>query len=246
MKKESGSKILNHPDKELIIKMLSDGESVRKVEAYVKEKHPKDKHLHLSLPTIQAFRKNNLNLEAKVLKDIQDAKAQERKEEEALDKQRQLESINAYRDKINALATNHLDVQTKILQIDAIVGSRIEHWYNMAAGGQELPQRADKELREYITQQIEILKQYKKLVEGMADKTIDYNISIKSSMVQDQISVIRDAIVEIIRELDTETAMLFMSKFHNALQKLEYIPKVIEVDSDIKDISLLTDGDNNE
>lgn len=247
MKKESGSKILNHPDHEEIIKLLNDGESVRGVEAYLKEKYPKNKNMWISLPTIQSFRKNHLNLESKVLKDIQDAKAVTKRQEEELAKQKQLENTNAYQTKINALADTHLDVQKKILQIDTVIGSRIEYWYNLALSGQELPGKADRELREYITQQIEVLKQYKKLVEGMADKTIDYNINIKTTWVQDQITVIRDAIVEIIREMDTETSMLFMQKFHNALQKLEYTPKIIEVEASSKlDLDLLTSGENNE
>src|SRR5271154_5728363 len=100
MAKESKSKLLNHPDHELIIKMLNDGESVRKVETYLKEKYPKNKNMHLSLPTIQTFRKDHLNLESKVLKDIQDARAIEKKQQEMLIKQQQLEGTSAYKDRV--------------------------------------------------------------------------------------------------------------------------------------------------
>ena len=64
-------KILKHPDKEDIIRMLSDGESVRGIEAKLKEKYSNNKALWLSSVTLQKFRKDNLNLYGRVLKDIQ-------------------------------------------------------------------------------------------------------------------------------------------------------------------------------
>jgi len=106
-----------------IIGMLNEGESVRKVEAQLKEKYPNNKKLWLTSVTLQKFRKNHLQLDGKVLKDIQENnKLQQLKiEEEAL--QRQLEATNAYQDKINAIADTHLDVASKIAQLDSVIGS---------------------------------------------------------------------------------------------------------------------------
>ena len=53
-------KILNHPDKEEIIKRLGEGESVRAVEKWLKKKYPANKKLWISTVSIQNFRKKNL------------------------------------------------------------------------------------------------------------------------------------------------------------------------------------------
>lgn len=217
-------KILKHPDKEEIIRKLNNGESVRGVESWLKGKYPNNKNMWVTSVTLQAFRKEKLNLEGKVLKDIQEAKESERRQIESAVLQKQLESTNAYQEKIQEIANTQLDVHTQIAQLNAVVEQRISYWYNMIASGEALPAKADNELRKYIEQQVLILQQYKKLVEGMADKTIDYNINV--TVLNDQISLIRDAIRETIAELGTEKAMIFMDKLNRRLNQVSYRPSI--------------------
>jgi len=214
-------KILHHIDKEEIIRMLNDGESVRVISAFFKKKYPHSKHLWISTVTLQAFRKESLNLEGKVLKDIQESsKIQKRQIEEKL-LQQQLESTNAYQNKINSIAGTHLDVSKKIMQIDAIVGDRIEYWYNLGKSGEQIPAKADHELRKFIDQQVLVLQQYKKLVEGMADKTVDYNVNI--TILNDQINIIRNAIKETIaEEFGVDKAIIFMDKLSKRFSQTQY------------------------
>jgi len=221
-----GKKILKHPDKEEIIRMLNDGESVRSISAYFKKKYPTNKALWVSTVTLQNFRKENLQLDGKVLKDIQEAsKVQKRQIEEQL-LQRQLESTNAYQEKIGKIASSHLDVTQKMLQLDAVVGDRIEYWYNITKSGEEIPAKADNELRKFIDQQVLLLQQWKKLVEGMADKTIDYNVNV--TILNEQINVIRDVIRETIaEEFGVESAISFMDKLSKRLKQASYRPQEI-------------------
>lgn len=216
-------KILNHPDKDEIVRMLTEGESVRGIEAKLKEKYPSNQSNWLSSVTLQKFRKDSLNLDGKVLKDIQEAAQSQKRQIEAQMRQRQLEASDAYRKKINELADSKLDVQRKILQLDSIIESRMEYWYNMIASGEETAAKGDNELRKYMTQQMELLAQYKKFVEGMADKTIDHNINI--TVMNDQIALIRDTIRECLAELGPEKAMLFMEKLNNKLKQTDYNPR---------------------
>lgn len=232
----TGKKILNHVDKEEIIRMLNDGESVRNINAHLKKKYPRSKHLWLSTVTLQDFRKNNLNLDGQVLKDIQEAtKVQKRQIEEKL-LQSQLQATNAYQEKINKIASSHLDVSQKIIQLDAVVGERIEYYYNLGKSGEGVPAKADHELRKFIDQQILLLGQYKKLVEGMADKTVDYNINV--NILNDQISIIRDAIKETIaEEFGVEKAISFMDKLSKRLKQTSYrSPELITKTVDIKEL----------
>ena len=243
----SSKKILRHPDKDEIVRMLNDGESVRTINNHLKKKHPNNKSLWISTVTLQDFRKTNLNLEGQVLKDIQEAsKIQKRQIEEKLIQQ-QLQSTNSYQEKINKIASSHLDVSQKIIQLDAVVGDRIEYWYNLSKSGGEVPARADHELRKFIDQQVLILGQYKKLVEGMADKTIDYNINV--NILNDQISIIRDAIKETIaEEFGVEKAISFMDKLSRRLKQTSYRPQEVSKSLDIEELQAtelkLLSGDN--
>lgn len=215
-------KILNHPDKEDVIRMLTEGESVRNIEANLKTKYPSDKSKWLSSVTLQKFRKDNLNLDGKVLKDIQEAAQTTKRQIEATMQQRQLEASDAYKKKIGEIADSKLDVAQKILQLDAIIDSRMEYWFNMVASGEESAAKGDNELRKFMAQQMELLGQYKKFVEGMADKTIDHNVNV--TVMNDQIAVIRDTIRECMAEFGPDKAMMFMEKLNNRFNSMSYRP----------------------
>jgi len=213
-------KIMRHPDKEEVIRRLNDGESVRKVAAWTKEKYPTNKRLHLSTVTLQKFRKSNLQLEGKVLKDIQVATETQKRAIEEQQRTAQLESTNAYQDKISEIADSHLDVARKILQLDSIIESRMEYWFNAIGSGESTPSQADKELRQYMDRQMLLLQQYKKFVEGMADKTIEHNVNV--TVMNEQIAMIRDVIRDVIATFDPDTALLFIEKVTDRLGPLEY------------------------
>lgn len=213
-------KILKHPDKEEIIELLNNGESVRSIEAKFQKKYPNNKSLHLSSVTLQKFRKDHLQLEGKVLKDIQEAGRTQKQIEEEQDRQLQLEASDAYKKKINEIADSKLDVARKILELDKIIETRMEYWFNAVASGEETASKGDKELRQFMDRQMNLLGQYKKFVEGMADRTIDHNVNI--TVFNDQVTVIRDVIRECIADFEPERAMLFMEKLTKRLGNTSY------------------------
>jgi len=215
-------KILKHPDKEEIIDMLSKGESVRGVEAKLKEKYPNNKALWLSSVTLQKFRKDHLQLEGKVLKDIQEAESKNKQMLVEQDRQKQLEASDAYNRKINEIAESKLDVARRILELDKLIETRMEYWFNAVASGEESAAKGDKELRQFMDRQMALLGQYKKFVEGLADKTIDHNINV--TVINDQITIIRDVIKECIADFDPERAMLFLEKLTQRLAETSYRP----------------------
>jgi len=228
-------KILSHPDKEDIVRMLTEGESVRNIEANLKVKYPTNKGLWLSSVTLQKFRKDSLNLDGKVLKDIQEAAQSQRRQIEETMRQRTLESTDAYKKKISEIADSKLDVARKIMQLDSIIDSRMEYWYNMVASGEESAAKGDNELRKFMTQQMELMGQYKKFVEGMADKTIDHNINV--TVMNDQIAIIRDTIRECMAEFGPDKAMMFMEKLNNRFNSISYRPNdLTQVPVNIEDL----------
>ena len=63
-----------------------------------------------------------------------------------------------------------------------------------------------------------LLGQYKKFVEGLADKTVDYNVNI--TVINDQIIAIRDVIRECIAEFEPDVALRFMEKLNHKMKGL--------------------------
>jgi hypothetical protein len=243
-------KILKHPDKEEIIELLNNGESVRAIEAKFKQKYPNNKNLWLSSVTLQKFRKNNLQLEGKVLKDIQEVGRVQQQQQVEQERQKVLESSDAYKKKINEIADSKLDVARKILELDKIIESRMEYWYNAVATGEEVASRGDKELRQFMDRQMNLLGQYKKFVEGMADKTIDHNVNI--TVMTDYASAIRDAVRECLVEFEPEVALKFMDKLSRKVKNLPMLaPMVSEQPIKIEDlqdveVGLLESGDSDD
>ena len=129
-------KVLNHPDKEEIITALTEGVSVRELEAKLKEKYANNKKLWLSSVTLQAFRKNYLKLDGKVLKDLQETGRVQKQVVEEQHRQHQLEQSDAYNKKLNEIVDSKLDVARKILLVDKVIESRMEYWYNAVASGE--------------------------------------------------------------------------------------------------------------
>src|SRR5271157_2048081 len=133
------SKILNHPEKEFIITSLNGGMSVRELEAKLKEKYADNKKLWLSSVTLQAFRKKYLKLDGKVLKDLQETGRAQQQVAEEQHRQQQLAQSDAYNKKLHEIVDTKLDVAKKILQLDKVIDSRIEYWYNAVASGEAKP-----------------------------------------------------------------------------------------------------------
>lgn len=222
-------KILKHIEKDEIVRRLTEGESIRNIYKWLKDKYPNNKKLWISTVSLQKFRKDNLQLDGKVLKDIQEASQIQQRELEEQQRIAQLKSSNAYQDKINEIADTHLDVARKILQLDKIIDHRMEYWFNAIKSGEANPSQADKEMRSYMDRQMALMQQYKKFVEGIADQTIEHNVNI--TVMNEQISVIRDVIRDVMTEFDPDTAMRFMDKLNKRLESLSYSPpeqKVVE------------------
>lgn len=225
---------MKHPDKEEIIEMLNNGESVRGIESKLKEKYPNNKKLWLSSVTLQTFRKNKLQLEGKVLKDIQEVGRVQKQQLEEQERQQQLEASDAYNRKISEIVDSKLDVARKILQLDKVIETRMEYWYNAVASGEAVASKGDKELRQFIDRQMALLGQYKKFVEGLADKTVDYNVNV--TVMNDQIDVLRDVIRECIAEFEPDVALRFMEKMKSKMSALSYRPELPAPQVDLKEL----------
>ena len=167
------NKVARHPDKEEIIKMLLNGESVKQVDAWLKKKYPKRKRLHISYMTLQKFRADHLNIKGDLLEDIKLKK----KSDELISSEAELKlsvsNSSEYQKKINEIVSNEMDVQRKLLEMEKLISSRMEFYYNTIAAGGNI--KHDRLFLEYLNMMRSIMQDWKKYIEGFADKKIEHN-----------------------------------------------------------------------
>lgn len=228
------NKVLRHPEKEEIIRRLRDeGESVKSVERWLKQKHPKSKRLQISYMTLQKFRKEYLDVHGQVLEDIKKAKQDRDQETRKMENQMVVNNSTSYMEKINEIADGELNVTRKLLELEKLISSRMEYYYNVLSQGGSL--KEDKVFLEYIDRYKSILQDWKKYVEGMADQRIEHNVSIK--VINDQVGVVKGVIFEVLEEMNQpELIPIFIEKVNRKMARLEYDSNEYKHYQDIIDV----------
>ena len=201
-------KVLNHPEKEEIIKKLLSGDSVKEVERWLKKKHPRTKRLHISYMTLQKFRSEHLNLKGEVLEDIKDKRHEVDKESKEAETKMLIKASSSYIQKIEEIAESELDVSKRLLEMDALINSRIEYYFNLLQTGGTI--REDKVFIEYINTMKSIMQDWKKYIEGYADKKIEHNINI--NVVNEQAKILKEAVLDILQEINPDLISVFVNK----------------------------------
>jgi len=210
-------KILNHPDKEELIKKLLEGDSVKQVESWLKDKYPRTRRLHVSYMTLQKFRGEHLNLKGEVLDDIKNRRTEVDKAATEAEARMIIKASSSYQQKIDEIATSELDVAKRLLEMDSLINSRIEYYYNLLQEGGSL--REDKIFIEYINTMKTLMQDWKKYIEGVADKKIEHNINI--NVVNEQARILKEAVLETLQELSPELVSIFIDRLDVKMDELD-------------------------
>lgn len=214
------SKVLRHPEKEEIMKRLLNGESVKEVEKWLKKKHPKTKRLQISYMTLQKFRKEHLHLEGEVLEDIKQARNSKDHDSKALEARAIIAGSSAYQDKINEIASNELDANRKLMELMALMASRLEYYFNMLNTGAGGNIKQDKVFIDLINTQRGLLQDYFKYVEGIADKKIEHNINV--NIINEQVSVLKNIVYEVLQDMEPGLIPIFVNKINDRMGGLKH------------------------
>lgn len=212
------NKVFKHPEKEEIIKKLLNGESVKNLEAWLKKKHPKKRSLWISYATLQKFRKDHLHLEGDVLEDIKAARKEQDLTSKELEAKAIIASSSAYQQKIKEIVSNELDGNRKILEMITLVGSRLEYYFNMLQTTGTI--REDRMFIELLNTQRGLVQDWKKYVDGVADKKIEHNISL--NVVNEQVTVLKNIVFEVLQDLDPKMIPVFIDKVNSRLSDMNY------------------------
>lgn len=220
-KEKKLNKVFTHPEKEEIISRLLKGESVKGVEEWLRNKHPRKRKLWVSYATLQKFRKDHLHLEGEVLENIKAAKREQDDTSLELEAKAILASSSSYQKKISEIANTELDSNRKILEMLTLVGSRIEYYFNAVnlTDGKDTMKK-DRMFMDLLNTQKGLIQDWKKYVEGVADKKIDHNINV--TVVNEQITVLKSIIFEILQELDPELIPIFTERISTRLLDIQH------------------------
>lgn len=210
-------KILMHPDKEEIIRRLTDGQSLDKIVNWLNRKYVgKRKNLRVSRKTLQGFRKDFLQLEGAALLKLQEKRLKEIAEQDKKRAKTLLNKSPAYQGALAEVTNRIVDKETRLKQIDQILETQI---YNMndLVDGKDL--KAHKVLIEYIKEWRGLVQDWAKLIEGQPDSRVQHDINI--NMVRDEVAVIKNVVISILREIDPVLQELFFDRMDEEFKKLE-------------------------
>ena len=219
MRKKSSLKIMNHKHKDMIVKLLLEGRSVRYVSNLLKDMFPNDKEMHVTAPTLQAFRKEQLNIDGDVLKEIKRASEEkiEKKEKEKIHKK--VQNLPSYKQKLEEVAEMHFDVRKSLLQIDALLKERLEQFFDKAQNGQA-SKEDEKLLQGYFDRYFLMIDKWAKYIDKVTDQKIEHNINI--TVINEQMSLLRSAVVNVLHRLDPSLSTIFIEELDSEMNKLSY------------------------
>lgn len=226
--KKTYTKIATHPDRSTIIRMLNQGQGVRKISRFLKEKYPGEKKLHVSTVTLQDFRKNKLNIQGDALLQIKKAQREKKEEREEKKSETKIKTIPAYREAIQKAAEMHVDIRQELSEMIVLIKTKMEEFFDKASDGEAT--RTDEELlQKYFPLLGEALAKWMKYVEKVADQTVETNINI--TVIEDQMAVIRDAVRETFMDMDPALAIKFLDNLNKKMDALQYKRQPLSFDS---------------
>jgi len=168
--------------------------------------------------TLQKFRSEHLNLKGDVLEDIKNKRVEVKRDIKEAETRMIVSNSSHYKEKIEEIASAELDVSRRLLELDRIITSRIEYYYNLLENGGSI--KEDRVFLEYINSLRSLMQDWKKYIEGFADKKIEHNVNLK--VVNDQVLVLKEIIYEVMMDMSPELIPIFIDKVNKRINTIDY------------------------
>lgn len=241
----SFKKILSHPDLNMIVKMLSRGDGVRKVAKTLREMHPKNKKLHISTPTLQKFRTQHLKIEGEALAAIKQAVKEKQEVKEFKKEQTKVKRLPAYKEKLKEAIDLHIEIRQELQDMFVLLKARFEDLFDKLQNG-EASVADEQSLHKYFQIWITAIEKQAKYVEKIADHTVE-TTNVNITIIQDQMTVLREAVREtMLEEMSPEGQIRFLEKLDKKMKELSYrhggLPSFENIHDDVKALTI-TAGD---
>lgn len=213
-----GDKVAAHPDHEEIVERLLSGESVRGVSDWLKSKYPSNKRRHISYLTLQRYRAEHLQLKGQVLKEVQATSAAVTTERVHSQRTAALRESEPYQAAKLQIATDVLNREQMILDLQDKVWQRIKMLEN-----EDLNYKTETVLAQYIGELRQLMTDYHKMLvdwEKLEKKNGDQQVNVQVVMEQaeEQVSQVKIVVKEILQELDPELVPVFLDKLSSRIR----------------------------
>ncbi len=211
------SKLLSHPNKEEILNKLVNGTKPKDISDWLKLKYPDKEqgHLRVSASMLKEFLNSNLDLYNTLKIDIVDTKQglqQNKKIAESL------LNNKTYRQRLNELADNEIDIKRVISEIVFLIRERIEQYFDKIQDNPE-SLKGDYGLIKWFEVLLNAVEKFDKIVNNAPDQVIQHNITMQA--VDQHTAIFQDVIREVLAEMDPEAAFLFIEKMRAKMEEIE-------------------------
>lgn len=209
------SLITDHPNSKDILSKLLSGSAPKEVAQWLKIKYPnKDQaHLRLTQKLLKEFNNSQYtNVYDQFKRDI----VQVSKKDEGLSAS--LLNNKTYRERLSEIADKEFNMLRVLDDMIVMTHARYEQVFDRI---QEDPSSFDGDhtLDKYVHTMFDIAAKLEKIRIGAPETLMHQNVTMKA--VEDYMSIYQEAIRETFAEIDPDTAMLFMDKLYNKLNKLK-------------------------
>lgn len=233
-KKQTFPKVMGHPKKNWIVKMLKGPMGVRKLSETLKEMYPDDKKMWLSPGTLQKFRKEHMSVEGDALKYMKDVAREKKMEKEVKKEHTQVKYLASYKEKVKEAIDLQIDIREQLAKISLIIESRMEDLFDSAQRG-EATTNQERNLQGYMNTYISTIEKWAKYIDKISETKVETNINV--TVIEDQMAIIREALREVIMEMDSRLAEKFLEKLNKRINELSYnskAPKFDKIHADVK------------
>lgn len=223
MNKTSFKKILEHPDKDEIISKLVIGMSAKDIHDWLASKYTNvsEAKFVISEKSIKSFQDNYLDMYNYMLEDISKTKAALTPTGSVEDQlELAVQSNPTYNSKMIEIASENLDVRQMVSRLCAAIEVRFAQVFDeIQSDPRNINTRVDRMLKEYGELLGTLLDRYYKFTEEKSDQIVQHNVAIQ--IVDQQVSILHNALKEVIAEFDNERSLQFMEKVNDRISKLK-------------------------
>lgn len=212
------STIVDHPDYTEIVSKIVSGVGPKDISQWLKIKYPnKDqKHLQLSIKSIQEFTDKHLDLEDQLRKDIATISNDGLSEKKI---SASLLNNKTYQERLVEIATTEVDLKRLITELVMTCKARMEQVFDKLQENPSGVGKGDYVLLKYFEVLFVAMEKFDKIVNNAPDQIIQHNVTIQA--VEQQTAILQEAIRETLAHIDSEAAILFIEILTQKLNALQ-------------------------
>lgn len=212
-------KIMQHPQKDMVVRLLLEGKGVRKVEKILKDMYPDMPEMHITANTLQKFRSQHLKLDGDALEKIKREQRAKAKRKADKKEHTQVKNLPSYRKKLQEAVDVHIDIRKSLGELDGLLRERIEDFFDRAQAGTASIME-EKLLQGYFDRYFTLLDKWAKYVDKIADIRVETDVNV--TLIQTQMAAIRRVILKVLNRMDPDMAVVFMQELGREMENLEF------------------------